>query len=194
MRKRAAIDARCGSRYSRFANFRKSSPCARTSDFVFIIITRTASLSHFSLDSAQLDWLGPDPWAEHEISGGNESEESSIEDGALVTGNTETPLEIEGDPESLPGCVILNNVGSLLARKRNKGIPSSNGRYFLEKMVATIPGKSVPLVYPEAMLFPSLFWKDDGTEGSLLGAIPCGALAHPDTLRKFGIADLTSIR
>ena len=42
------------------------------------------------------------------------------------------------------------------------------------------------------MLFPSLFWKNDNAEGSLLGAIPCAALAHSDTLGRFGIADLTT--
>jgi len=147
---------------------------------------------HVSPDCDQLDWLGPNPWAEHEIFGGEESEDSSIGDGVLVTGNIEPPLEIRGDPKSLPGCVILNNVGSLLVRKSSKGKPSLNFKHFMERIVATTPGKSVPLVYPEAMLFPSLFWKDDDTEGSLLGAIPCGALAHPDTLSRFGIADLVT--
>ena len=58
--------------------------------------------------------------------------------------------------------------------------------------MATTPGQSVPLVYPEAMLFPSLFWKDDDHDGSILGAIPDGALAHASTLGKYGIADLTT--
>jgi len=151
-----------------------------------------SDVSHVSMNSAQLDWLGPSPWAEHEIFGGRESEESSAGDGVFVTGNIESPLEIKGDPESLPGCVILNNVGSLLVRKRNKGKPSLNFRHFMERIVATTPGESVPLVFPEGMLFPSLFWKDDDTEGSILGAMPCGALAHSDTLSKFGIADLTT--
>ena len=148
--------------------------------------------THVSMNSAQLDWLGPSPWAEHEIFGGRESEESSLGDGVFVTGNIESPLEIKGDPVSLPGCVVLNNVGSLLARKRSKGKPSLNFRHFMERIVATTPGKSVPLVFPEGMLFPSLFWKDDDTEGSILGAMPCGALAHSNTLGKFGIADLTT--
>ena len=148
--------------------------------------------SHISLNSDQLDFAGPNPWAEHDIFGGEESEGSSLGDGNFVTGNLEVPLEIKGDPVSLPGCVVLNNVGSLLARKQSKGKPSLNFKHYLERMVATTPGRSVPLIYPEAMLFPSLFWKDDGAEGSLLGAMPCGALAHSSTLGKFGIADLVT--
>jgi len=144
------------------------------------------------LGEQHFDWLGPDPLAEHDISGGEHSETSSVENGIPLTGNIEPPLNIEGDPTSLPGCVILNNVGSLLVRKRSKGKPSLNYRNFMERIVATTPGKSVPLVFPEAMLFPSLFWKDDDGEGSLLGAFPCGALAHSETLRRFGIADLTT--
>ena len=145
-------------------------------------------------DSNLLDWLGPDinnePLVFHDFAGGEELE--PIEEGLFQTSNVETPLEVRGDPKSIPGCVLLNNVGSLLARKTSKGSVSANFQYFLQKMVATVPGRSVPLVYPEAMLFPSIFWKDDDSEGSLLGAIPCGALAHSATLKKAGIADLVA--
>ena len=166
--------------------------CAWLDDVFHVEEGASSCGSEDYLDERHLDWLGPDPWAEHDISGGIDSEMSSVADGIPFTSNIEPPLEIKGDPASLPGCVILNNVGSLLVRKRSKGKPSLNYRHFMERIVATTPGKSVPLVFPEAMLFPSLFWKDDGGEGSLLGAFPCGALAHAETLRRFGIADLTT--
>ena len=35
---------------------------------------------------------------------------------------------------------------------------------------------SVPFVYPEAILFPSIFWKDTDN-GSMIGAIPSALLA-----------------
>ena len=157
-------------------------------------ITKEGKIGSTNNDSCLLDWLGPDINGEPLVFRDfNEDEEMESVEGCLFqTSNVEAPLEIRGDPESIPGCVLLNNVGSLLARKTSKGSLSANFEYFLQKMVATIPGRSAPLVYPEAMLFPSIFWKDDDDEGSLLGAIPCGALAHSATLRKAGIADLVA--
>jgi hypothetical protein len=34
---------------------------------------------------------------------------------------------------------------------------------------------SIPLLYPEAMVFPSIFWKME-THGAIVGAIPSGLL------------------
>jgi hypothetical protein len=52
----------------------------------------------------------------------------------------------------------------------------------MQKIVATNPSKIVPVVFPEGMLFPSIFYKDDGC-GSIIGALPCGTLAHYSTLK-----------
>ena len=104
----------------------------------------------------------------------------------------EEPLTVRGDPSSISGCCILNNMGSLLVRRGSKLRGSMNQRFFLQRIVATTPGRAVPLVYPEAMLFPSLFWKDAGDDSAVLGAMPCGLLAHDSTLRKYGIASMQS--
>ena len=104
----------------------------------------------------------------------------------------EEPLSVRGDPSSISGCCILNNMGSLLVRRGSKLRGSMNQRFFLQRIVATTPGRAVPLVYPEAMLFPSLFWKDAGDDGAILGAMPCGLLAHDATLQKYGIASMQS--
>lgn len=81
-----------------------------------------------------------------------------------LTSNVDTPLEVRGDPASIPGCIVLNNVGSLLTRTRARCDASHNQKHFLEHLVATTAGKSVPLVYPEGMLFPSIFWKTDNQD------------------------------
>ena len=104
----------------------------------------------------------------------------------------EEPLTVRGDPSTISGCCILNNLGSLLVRRCAKLRGSMNQRFFLQRIVATTPGRTVPLVYPEAMLFPSLFWKDAGDDGAVLGALPCGLLAHDSTLQKYGIASMQS--
>jgi len=109
-----------------------------------------------------------------------------------VSCNAEEPLRVHGDPSSIPGCCILNNMGSLLVRRGSKLRGSMNQRFFLQRIVGTTPGRAVPLIYPEAMLFPSLFWKDAGNDGAILGALPCGLLAHDSTLEKYGIASIQS--
>lgn len=45
----------------------------------------------------------------------------------------------------------------------------------------------MPLVYPEAMLFPSMFYKDI-PDGSMLGAIPLALLADDFTCKRMGFA------
>ena len=43
----------------------------------------------------------------------------------------------------------------------------------MEQIIANTIGYTVPLLYPEAMLFPSLFWK--GTlDNEIIGSIPRG--------------------
>ena len=71
---------------------------------------------------------------------------------------------------TISGHVFMNFVGSLLTRKRHQLKSSSIHKYFLQRLVATSIGKSVSLLYPEAMLFPCIFWLMK--ERSLIGAIP----------------------
>lgn len=103
------------------------------------------------------------------------------------------PMTVRNNMASISGCVILNNMGSLLAWRDNKLRGSRRQQNFLQRIISTTPGNSVPLVYPEAMLFPSIFWKDDGAgDAAILGALPCGLLAHDATLRKHGVASIQS--
>jgi len=69
------------------------------------------------------------------------------------------------------GHVLLNQTGKLLSRRNNNMNSSNIQKHFLQSIAATVPGKSIPLLYPEGMMFPSIFWKmlDDG---SIIGAIP----------------------
>ena len=55
------------------------------------------------------------------------------------------------------GSTIMNQCGSLLTRKKHQIKGSRKQKYFIQKLCATTKGTSVPLVYPEAMLFPSIF-------------------------------------
>ena len=88
------------------------------------------------------------------------------------------------------GHVILNHCGTLLARKRKKLNATRQQQHFLQRIVTTFPGKSIPLIYPEAMLFPSLFWKDDRSGESILGAIPCALMSQKAFLQDNGLASI----
>jgi DNA replication protein DnaC len=92
---------------------------------------------------------------------------------------------------SVSGAVVLNNCGTLLARGFKKLTASNWQANFLQRVVATIPGKSIPLLYMEGSLFPTIFWKDD-QNCSILGAIPTALLASDQTLSGYGIGSVTT--
>jgi hypothetical protein len=85
--------------------------------------------------------------------------------------------------------VILNHYGHMLIRRKGACSGTLSQRHFLQRLVGCYPGKSIPLVYPEAMLFPDLFYTDrNGTD--LVGAVPA-ALLHDDRwLRANGFESL----
>lgn len=86
--------------------------------------------------------------------------------------------------------VILNNCGMLLARRGAKLKGSKIQQRFMQCIVAKTDGKSVPLLYPEALLFPSIFWKENKFDAAPIGAIPCCLLAQDSTLSSNGFASL----
>lgn len=86
------------------------------------------------------------------------------------------------------GHVIMNQCGSLLASRKNCTMkPSSVQQNFIHRICSTSFGRSIPLLYPEATLFPSVFYKSS-TDGAILGAIPATILSEDIT--HFGFATL----
>jgi hypothetical protein len=51
-------------------------------------------------------------------------------------------------------------------------------------------GHSVPLVYMEGKMFPSIFWKDT-IDSSLISAIPSSLLTDSQQCKKHGFASVT---
>ena len=78
----------------------------------------------------------------------------------------------------ISGHVMLNQCGTLLTRKRHQIKPSSRHKFFLHKAVATCPSTTVPLMYPEGVLFPSIHWKMAPDKCSILGCIPASLLTE----------------
>ena len=86
--------------------------------------------------------------------------------------------------------VVMNNCGSCLIRKRNKISATKPERNFLERIVSVDGNTTVPLVYPEAVMFPSVFWRQLDQVGSVVGAIPSIMLTDDDTNRRRGFASV----
>lgn len=101
-----------------------------------------------------------------------------------VTINEEVPVKAI----HVSGHVLLNQCGSLLTRKTHQINGSSKHKYFLQKICSTSIGKSIPLLYPEGMIFPSIHWSMANDNCSVLGAIPAPLLS--DAISKYGFASI----
>ena len=95
-----------------------------------------------------------------------------------VTNAALEPLQVvDATPilKRVSGHMLMNQCGALLVRKNAQIKGSRAQQAFLQRFVATTLGMCVPLVYAEAVLFNSIFWKGLPT-GDLLGAIPSALL------------------
>ena len=81
--------------------------------------------------------------------------------------------------------VLMNEHGSLLVHKSGHLKPCQAAKGFLEQIVATAEGQSIPLLYPEAMMFPSIFWNQHND-----GALPVGLWSGNQAANAFGYAGL----
>ena len=79
--------------------------------------------------------------------------------------------------EKIDGHVILNQCGSILCRSDININSVRAQRHFLQRMASTINEQCVPLLYAEAMMFPSIFWKLHNQSGSFPGSLPSSFLA-----------------
>ena len=152
------------------------------------------------LDLFKHDWI-TDPMVDYDESDSDDSVRDARRRIAHVAGEVETSDSIDTQfkvPTSNSGLVamdvsmkdrsfiplhtVLNNCGTLLVRKQSKLNGSRRQQHFLHKIAAVSPGQSIPLLYPEGMLFPSLFWKG-AQDGGVLGAIPCACMTQGAILK-----------
>ena len=109
-----------------------------------------------------------------------------------TTNSGEIAFEVEKEP-SVPGRVevsghiIYNNVGVALTRKKHQLKATSKQLWFLQRIVGTNTGVSIPLGWPEGMIFPSTFYKTT-RDGSVMGAIPAPLLST--NIGKYGFASI----
>ena len=98
----------------------------------------------------------------------------------IQTTNTgDVPIEVNEKVKygfKFSGCNILNNIGSLLSRKLHEIKGSRYVNCNFQKICSVAKCKSIPLLYPEGMIFPSLHWKSAKDDCSIAGAIPSSLL------------------
>ena len=94
------------------------------------------------------------------------------------------------DDFKLPLHILLNGQCGLL--KRRQGSPlyvAARFKRMLENVTATSSPMSVPLYQPEAMMFPSIFWKQNA-DGSYPGSLPSSLFNNPQSNKYMGYATL----
>ena len=98
---------------------------------------------------------------------------------STLSGNTDFIVE-EDVPKgmSVSGYVIMNKCGSLLNMKDREIISYRYQTHFLQRIASVISDRTIPLLYPERMMWESFVWKMVPTCGSIYGFIPSGLLVQ----------------
>ena len=86
------------------------------------------------------------------------------------------------------GSRIIKPMRNYVDKKKHDIKGSSRHKHFLQRICATSIGTSIPLIYPESTMFPSIFWKMANDHCSICGAIPSSLLT--DQIRRLGFQSL----
>ena len=80
---------------------------------------------------------------------------------------------------------LLNQCASLLVRNNHKLIGYNTQKHLMQHVCATTIGESVPLLFMDGALFPSIFYKSVDKDGSIVGVRPCSLLTGEESLHGF---------
>ena len=108
-----------------------------------------------------------------------------------TTNAGEMPIEVEEKVNygfKFSGSNILNNAGTLLTRKKHVINQNRYVAHYCQKLCSTANCECIPILYPEAMLFPSIHWKACSTDLAVLGAIPSSLLQ--EKINQHGFASI----
>ena len=125
----------------------------------------------------------------------HEDSDSSHIDNFLLTDSGVKPMYaskplVTDTDFNMPLHVLLNGFCGLLKRKNSRPIyVNARKRRLLENITATSPDCSVPLLHPEAMLFPTIFWKQT-KDFTYPGAISASLFNNENHNRSLGFAGL----
>ena len=89
----------------------------------------------------------------------------------------------------VPCHIVLNQCGTLLVRDRHELRGGKKEQFFLQKLVSSST-TTIPLLYPEGMLFPSIFYSAAKDGYSIVGAMPSAILGQQGNISANGFANL----
>ena len=99
-------------------------------------------------------------------------------DGIPTTSAAESGFQVDEIGIQSVGChVILNQACATLSRVDTSIKGYAFQKNFIENIASTVFGNAMPLVTPEAMMFPNIFFKMISECGSMVGALPSCFLA-----------------
>ncbi|KAF4716680.1 hypothetical protein FOZ63_030777, partial [Perkinsus olseni] len=105
------------------------------------------------------------------------------------TNAADVPVMVDNGA-GVPGHILLNKHYGLLNRPGATNYISARSGAFFQRLTSRFAGASIPLLYPEGMLFPSIFWKSL-TDGTVIGALPHCLWTAPAACKKAGFATLS---
>ena len=88
-----------------------------------------------------------------------------------ATNSGDVASVVDSSNNSLPMHLLLNSDCHVLQRKALRNERNKNSSRFLQNIVASTSGNSVPLLYPDAALFPSHYYHEQ-EDGTMTGSIP----------------------
>ena len=88
----------------------------------------------------------------------------------LMTSSSQQPMYASFNSSATSGHYLLNHHLRVLTRYSNAPKPPVTTLQMLQNICSKSPESSVPLLYPEGMLFPTIFWAE--ANNSIVGAIP----------------------
>ena len=93
---------------------------------------------------------------------------------------------------NIRGSVLLNQFGSCLVRSESQLNGTRSEKNLLQRLTLRDVGDTVAVAYPEAMMFPTIFWAPfgNGAEGSFLGSIPISLLCREGSRTDTGMAPI----
>jgi len=90
---------------------------------------------------------------------------------------------------SIPLSVLLNKHLRLLVRRNFELRATKRATGFLERIVSTSDEDVVPILYPEGMIFPHIFFYQND-DGSIVGCIPSPLWTCEKFIESFGVASI----
>lgn len=100
--------------------------------------------------------------------------------GFLSTNAGDMPLVVEQDTqrEQVSGCVLLNQAAVCTMRYGNRIPGTQKEKNFIQRMCATSPNESCPILSIDSVLFPRIFWSSATHDRhAVLGAMPIWTLS-----------------